>query len=248
MLEVRSRIHVNRYFADKLYFSDLFKVVHYFSYLGDVSKIPSFYLRKQGVSCFTDLTKSMDEIMAKMKPNTRNEIRRAMKEGCVFEVSDDLDEFVAFYNAFCDSKGLDDYASKARILKYKNVLITKVRQDETLLARHVNILDREGRSAFLMFSCSERLSEGVDRKLIGWGNKFLHYKDLEYLKDHGYVRYDWSGICLDPKDERYTIGQFKLSFGGEVVYPLMLRTPLFAALECTRVIIMKLRRLIRGRR
>ena len=248
MLEVRSRIHVNRYFADKLYFSDLFKVVHYFSYLGDASKIPWFYLRKQGVSCFTNLTMSMDEIMSKMKSNTRNEIRRAVKEGCVFEVSDDIDEFIAFYNAFCDSKGLNDYTSKDRILKYKNVLITKVRCGDTLLAMHANIMDSEGKTAFLMFSCSQRLSDGVDRKLIGWGNKFLHYKDLEYLKDHGYTRYDWSGICLDPNDERYTIGQFKLSFGGEIVYPLMLRTPLFAVLERIRLAVMKIRRLIRGRR
>lgn len=248
MLEVRSRIHTNRYFATELQFADIFKGVHYFSYLGDVAKIPWFYLRRQGVSCFTDLTQDMDVIIAHMKSNTRNEIRRAMKEGCEFAVSNDLDEFVAFYNAFCDSKGLNDYTSKSRILKYKSFLITKVFKGEALLAMHVNILDAEGKVAFLMFSCSQRLSEGVDRKLIGWGNKFLHYKDLEYLKNNGYVRYDWSGICLNPADERYTIGQFKLSFGGEVIYPLMLRTPLFAVMECSRVVLMKLRRFIRNMR
>ena len=246
MLEVSSRLFKNRYFATELSWLDLFRAIHYFSYLGDVTKIPWFYFRKQGVSCFTDLTRSMGEIMATMKPNTRNEIRRAGKEGCVFEISSNLDEFVAFYNAFCDSKGLNDYTSKARILKYKNVLITKVCHGETLLAMHANILDTEGRTAFLMFSCSQRLSDGVDRKLIGWGNKFLHYKDLEYLKGLGYTRYDWSGICLDPNDDRYTIGQFKLSFGGEIVRPLMLRTPAFAVMECVRSIVMRLRRTIRS--
>lgn len=242
MLEVKSSVHTNRYFATKLVWSDIFRIVHYFFYLGDQSKIPWFYLRKQGVSCFTDLSKPMDEIMSSMKPNTRNEIRRALKEGCTFEISTDLDEFVSFYNAFCDSKGLNDYTNKARILKYGNVLITKVIKDNMLLAMHANILDKEGKVAFLMFSCSQRLTEGVDRKLIGWGNKFLHYKDLEYLQGQGYTHYDWSGICLDPDDERYSIGQFKLSFGGKIVQPLMLRTPLFALIELFRGLLIRFRK------
>ena len=178
-----------------------------------------------------------------MKSNTRNEIRRAIKEGCSFHVDDDIDAFVPYYNDFCRSKGLNDYTSKARILKYKDILSTRVEHNGMVLARHINILDKVGKNAFLMFSCSPRLDENVDRRLIGWANKFLHYKDLELLSESGYIRYDWSGICLDKDDERYSIGQFKLSFGGEITHPLMLRTPLYCLLEVFRGTVMKMRRI-----
>ena len=241
MLEVKSVTHINRYFATRLSLVDVFRVIHYFNYLGDPRNIPFFYLKKTGVSCVTDLSMPMDDIMHSMKSNTRNEIRRAIKEGCIFEVSEDIKEFVLFYNSFCHDKKLNDFATIGRIKKFKDFLITKVLCQDTLLAMHVNILDPLEKRAFLMFSCSQRLVEGVDRKLIGWGNRYLHFKDLEYLKGLGYLMYDWSGICLNPNDCRYSIGQFKLSFGGIVTTPLMLRTPLYACLECVRNLVMKVR-------
>ena len=242
MLEVKSRTHINRYFATELHWTDFFRVIHYFNYMGNKCRIPFFYLKRIGVSCVTDLSMSMDEIMRSMKSNTRNEIRRAIKEGCGFSVSQDVHEFVRFYNLFCKSKGLNDFATVWRIKKYKDFLITKATCNDVLLAMHVNVLDIEGKRAFLMFSCSQRLVEGIDKKMVGWGNRFLHYKDIEYLKEHGFLMYDWSGICLDTDDCRYSIGQFKLSFGGVVTKPLMLRTPLYACLEGIRNLLMKIRR------
>ena len=243
MLEVNARFFKNRYFATGLSWLDIFTAVHYFNYLGDSSKIPWYYARKAGVSCVSDLTLGIEKIMASMKSNTRNEIRRAIKEGCEFRIDDDIDAFVPYYNDFCRSKGLDDYTSKARILKYKDILSTRVEHHGVALARHINILDKAGKNAFLMFSCSPRLDENVDRRLIGWANKFLHYKDLEWLVESGFEKYDWSGICLDKDDERYSIGQFKLSFGGEITRPLMLRTPLYCALEVFRGLVMRMRRI-----
>ena len=235
MFEVKSKTHINRYFADKLHWTDAFRVVQYLSYRGDSSKIPWYYVVTRASSCYTDLTKSMDEILASMKSNTRNEIRRAVKEGCVFSIVEDVDEFIPFYNSFCESKGLNDFTSRAQIGKYKKVLITKATDAAgNVLAMHANILDDASKVALLMFSCSPRLDANVDKKLIGWGNRFLHFKDLEYLKDNGFTYYDWSGVCLDPNSPCHSIGQFKLSFGGQIVDSIVLRTPLFFLLEYVR--------------
>ena len=242
MLEVKSRLFRNRYFATKLPWYDIFRAIHYFNYLGNGKNIPWYYFKKVGVSCVSDLTLGIDKLMAAMKSNTRNEIRRAIKEGCEFYIDDDIDAFVPYYNDFCRSKGLNDYTSKARILKYKDILSTRVEHNGVILARHINILDKVGKNAFLMFSCSPRLDDNADRRMIGWANKFLHYKDLEWLANAGFEKYDWSGICLDENDERYSIGQFKLSFGGEVTRPLMLRTPLYWLFERFRGIAMYVRR------
>jgi len=242
MLEVKSRFFKNRYFATKLSWLDIFHAIHYFNYLGGREHIPWYYSKKVGVSCVSDLTLGIDKVMAGMKSNTRNEIRRAIKEGCTFDIDDDVDAFVPYYNDFCRSKGLNDYTSKARIQKYKDILSTRVEHNGIVLARHINILDKIGKNAFLMFSCSPRLEENVDRRLIGWANKFLHYKDLEWLANAGFEKYDWSGICLDENDERYSIGQFKLSFGGVITHPLMLRTPLYWLFERFRTMIMYIRK------
>lgn len=234
MIEVKSRTHTIRLFADGIRRSDLFKLVLYCGYRGDPKRIPFYYTRHKGESCSTDLTLPMDEILALMKSNTRNEIRRAEREGCEFALVNSFAEFVPYYNGFCKDKGLNDYTSEARMGKYEKVLMTKVVHSGEVLAMHANILDEKSKTALLLYSCSRRLSENVDRKLIGWGNRYLHFKDLEYLKSAGYERYDWSGVCTDPNDPRFSIGQFKLSFGGVLIDSWTVKSPLYAKMEIVR--------------
>ena len=234
MFEVNSLTHTNRYFADKLSWLDIFRPIQYFSYRGDVKTIPWFYKVTKGTSCQTDLTASMDDIFLLMKSNTRNEIRRAQRENIEFALVDNPDEFISYYNAFCVSKGLKDFCSRARLAKFGELLMTKAVHGTETLSMHVNVLNSESKIAFLMFSCSQRLDGDADKKKIGWANRFLHYKELEYLKGMGYTCYDWSGVCTDPNNPQYSIGQFKLSFGGKMVDSIVLRTPLFCLLNLVR--------------
>ena len=241
MIEIKSPTHTLRLFAGHLQWSDVFRVVMYCSYRGDKSRIPFFYSIDKGASCETDLRPSLTEIMAKMKSNTRNEIRRAEREECRFAIDDGFDEFIPFYNAFCDSKGYGDHVSRARLSKFKNILVTRVVCGDDTLAMHVTQLDPTGKIAILVLSGSQRLGKGVNTKLIGWGNRYLHFKELEWLKEHGYETYDWSGVCLDPHNPQHTIGQFKLSFGGTLVESWTLKSPLYAFLEKTRDLFRRLR-------
>lgn len=242
MIVVKSLTHITRLFAGSVCPSDICKLAVYFSYQGDLARVPAWYSKSKGYSARSDLTVSLDEMMAKMKSNTRNEIRRAMKEGCEFEIVKDIDEFVPFYNSFCTSKGLNDFVDRARLVKYKDILITKAMCKGETLAMHANILDPEGHLGVLILSCSQRLDAGVDKKLIGWGNRFLHYKELEYLKDRGYTCYDWSGVVIDPEDPLYSIGQFKLAFGGKLVESWTLKSPLYRLLEGVRNVLIKFRK------
>lgn len=241
MIETKSLSHTVRLFATSLCWTDLFKPVMYCSYHGDLKKIPFWYKKEKGHSCVTDLKLSLDELLGKMKSNTRNEIRRAEREGCAFAVEDGVQNFIPFYNSFCDSKGFADQVSEARLGKFKHLLVTKSMKGETVLAMHVTQLDPIGKTALLILSGSQRLDADADQKLIGWGNRFLHYKDLEWLKAQGYEIYDWCGVCLDPNDPRYSIGQFKLGLGGTVVESWTLRTPLYVFLERAHDLVRKLR-------
>ena len=246
MFEVRSKTHINRYFADSLRWSDFFLPVQYFGFRGK-GGIPWYYKVARGMTCCTDLSVGMEAIMASMKSNTRNEIRRAEREGVRFEVVQGYDEFIPFYNEFCSNKGLSDYTSRARMQKFPKLLVTRVVHDGQVLAMHTNILDEKSRIALLQFSCSTRLAEGVDRKMVGWANRYLHYKDLEWLTNSGYSFYDWSGVCVNRASPQYTIGQFKLSFGGVLTESVVLRTPVFVMLCFARRLFQSARSALRNK-
>ena len=242
MIEIVNKFHTQRLFATSLKTSDLWRAVYYAGYRGDVAKIPFYYKVVHGHSAVSDLRNSMEDLVGLMKSNTRNEIRRAEREGIDFSSDVSFEEFVPYYNAFCESKGLDDRVTVSRLAKYDKTVITKASYQGEVLAMHATVVNIEQKMAFLLFSCSPRLDAGVDKKLIGWGNRFLHYKDFEYLKTLGIETYDWSGICPDPEDPRYSIGQFKLSFGGKLIDSYVLRTPLYCLMESARNMIYKIKK------
>ena len=94
MIEVKTLTHTSRMFATELSVLDFFRIVLYSSYRGDKGRIPWYYTIIRGSSCVTDLRASADEILASMKSNTRNEIRRAIRDGCEFRIEESLDDFV----------------------------------------------------------------------------------------------------------------------------------------------------------
>lgn len=250
MIEIVNKLHIQRLFATELPISDLWKPVYYAGYEGDPSKIPFYYKKIKGETAISDLSKPLDVLVSEMKSNTRNEIRRAEREGIGFEADCSYDDFIPFYNAFSESKGLKDRVSIQRLCKYnKNnkTIITKAYHNDTILAMHATVVNFEQKLSFLLFSCSPRLDADVDKKMIGWGNRYLHYKDFEYLKALGIETYNWSGVCTDPKDECYSIGQFKLSFGGELKTSIVLETPLYVVLTELRKFIWSVKRISKRR-
>ena len=233
MIEVKSKFHVVRYLAKKLSWTDFFRVIRYDGYRGDIAKVPLCYRKKLGHSCCMDISVPLEVVLSAMKSNTRNEIRRAERVGCIAEKVMRLEDFIPFYNAFAEGKGLDDRVSMQRLEKYNNLLITKAVKAGKILAMHANVIGDDG-DAMLLFSCSKRLDKGEDGKLIGWANRFLHFKDIEMLRQAGVKYYDWCGVCIDKNDSRYSIGQFKLSLGGVLIESWCIKSPLYAILELVR--------------
>lgn len=238
-MEIKNRFYIQRFFAKELYLSDLWKAVTYTQYEG--TKKPAFWYKKElGYTSTIDLTKSLDELLSNMKSNTRNEIRRAEKEGCTFEYNFDYNAFIPFYNVFSNSKGLNEDIDYNRIAKYDKTYITIVKHGDTVLAMHAVVVNVQEKVAMLLLSGSQRLDEGVDRKMIGWGNRYLHYKEFELFKSMGIERYEWNGVVVDPEDkECWNISQFKLSFGSEPKESIILKTPLFVILKKVQSLLKK---------
>lgn len=243
MIEAKNKLYTQRFLASKLCFSDLWKAVNYtqLELLGG-GRIPFWYKVSYGHTATTDLTLPWEEIYSRMKSNTRNETKRAEKEGVVMECNYDYDAFVPFYNDFCDSKGIPYKIKSVNTLKkYDKMLITVAKKDNQILCMHATVVNPKDGEAMLFYSCSPRLADGVDRKLIGWANRFLHYKELQMFKEQGFKRYEWHSLVVDPEDSRYSIGQFKLSFGGDLHETINLQTPLFVIMKYIQALLKKVR-------
>lgn len=245
MIEIKKRLYTQRLFATSTRWADRFLPVVYTGYRGDLQSVPKYFKVIDGNSCETDLTRSMDELLSLMKSTTRNEIRRAEKEGCVYEYGYDYDTFMPFYNDFAKTKGLPDHVTLSKIAYYGKPVVSMVKYNGEILVMHLTMIDEDNKLALLLNSGSRRFDENISRNLIGWANRYCHYKDLEAMKNMGLVTYDWNGVCLDPEDERYSIGQFKLAFGGAVTNNPCLLSPAFNMMNRIKSSIFNLKNKVR---
>ncbi|NMM63689.1 hypothetical protein HBE96_13600 [Clostridium sp. P21] len=170
----------------------------------------------------TDLEEDLDCIFKKINKNFRYHINRAKKEdtNCVVFNSDDLmnepdllNNFKKQYAIFTKLKGIDNTYNQAAMEKYMengNVILTKAFKGNEDYAQHIIICD--GINARLLYSVSNFRTEGADRNFIGRANKYLHWNDIEYLKNRGFQQLDWGGISSIVSLNG--VDKFKKHFGG----------------------------------
>ena len=138
---------------------------------------------------------------------------------------------------------MEDKINEHTLEKYNRTLITMAKRGNTVLAMHATVINKEDKEAMLLYSCSTRLNTDVDKKLIGWSNRFLHYQEFMLFKKWGIERYEWNGICTNPElRDVYNISLFKLSFGSEAKPQLNLRTPLFVLFKELQKLLKKMRK------
>lgn len=199
--------------ANRVDFIDFFRPSQYNGFQGE---IPCFMKKDMRHTLVIDLTQTDEEIMQGMKSNTRNEVRRAIRENFFFEPVTDYEEFVRFYNDFAMEKNIDTI-NIGHLQKYgENLLLFKSGVNGITMTMHASFVDNDLKQVALLYSASVRFGDGIDKKNVGFSNRFLHYMEFLKFKEFGYKTYDFEGVCTDPEDkERYPIGQFKSGFGGE---------------------------------
>lgn len=239
MIEINRSVYRLVVYANKVNRWDFLRFACYSSLRSD--KVPAFFVKEIRSTVCIDLSLSEDDLLMGMKSNTRNEIRKGIRDGYLFELSDNVNEFVKYYNEFAEEKGLDKIGELS-VKKYDKYIITKCLFDNHILAMHVSILDNTNHIARLLYSASLRLQVNVDRKSISIANRFLHYQELLYFRDIGLKQYDFAGICEDEKNkELFGIGQFKKGFGGTVVPAIFVYSPLLYMLLIFKKFLKKFR-------
>lgn len=219
-------------------FVDYFRLACYNSYRG--KEAPIFWHCRHGNTSVIDLSQSAEDIFSGIKSNFRNEIRRAEKEGVTLAIEENVASFVKYYNEFAIQKGLSAITAK-NVTKYPSKIITKaLGPSGEVLTYHAYIIDEEDKRVYLLYSASKRLDESVDTKLIGYANKFLHFKDIEMFKEKGMAIYDFNGIGGDDFSKPATgIRLFKMSFGGTTEQTLNYNSPLMSLALYVRKILHK---------
>lgn len=166
-----------------------------------------------------DLSKELSQIEQDFHPKTAYEIRRALKDGITTCLENDIARFLNFYNEFADTKKLQRLSNGLRDYE-DQLLITKAVVNQQDVVMHAYICDFELKRARLLHSASlfRKQSSPGQKAVIGRANRFLHFKDMVFLKEKGFVTYDLGGYAIDVTDQELVrINQFKDGFGGKLV-------------------------------
>ncbi len=130
-------------------------------------------------------------------------------------------EFICFYIAFCESKGIrheSEAAMRELLLRYRDaegLSIHKAVYEGSILVYHTYLVGEKWARSLHSASLF-RTIENLDSHLISSSNRLLHYEDMLYFKQQGYTTYDWGGAGLG--EDVKNITEFKESFGGKEAY------------------------------
>ena len=163
--------------------------------------------------------------MMRCERNVRNEIRRAEKDGavCRYYTSDDLccrDELIVqFDDAYAEMHRKKEMTVVSvanymrQLCKAEMLSLSVCEYEGETVAYHVYIVG-DG-IARLLYSVSvfRDTENSSKRTAVGRCNRYLHYADMLWLKEHGFTVYDWGGYATDPA--LASINAFKKGFGGE---------------------------------
>jgi hypothetical protein len=167
-----------------------------------------------------DLEDSEDDIFKKFHSNSRNEIRKNLKDDNVtfhsIEVLSeiDVDNFIKDLDIFMGQKehSVDTNFQLQQLKDYKsNIILTEVKKDDTVLASHLYLFD--DKRARYKSGISFRMNKNIDPKVVGRANRGLHWFDIKLLQNKGLKLYDLGGIAHNTEDKaKININKFKEKF------------------------------------
>jgi hypothetical protein len=173
------------------------------------------------LSLATDLSLEDGEIMDKFSKDCRYEIRRAeTRDGLETEFlrkpEGRLDEFREFYDTFAGQKSVvpSDHRWLVAACESDQLALSSASRNGEVLVWHAYVISAN--TARLQYSGSCFRNRPSDyRALVGRANRWLHWRDMQRLKELGMLHYDWGGLFADESAlERAGINRFKREFGG----------------------------------
>ena len=174
-----------------------------------------------------DLTAPEETLFERIKKDSRNEIRRAQRDGVRYRSWTQcdaavLEEFCSFYSRVASAAGMPEL-NRARLSAMTHTarvfLSCSEAPEGQTLTWHAYYVS--GVRARLIHSASiaATLADASARNGAGHANRFHHWRDMMELKRAGMKLYDfggWSPLLADEK--RLGINRFKEEFGGTLIH------------------------------
>lgn len=163
----------------------------------------------------------LDAVWDGMDGDCRKKIRRAEKEGFNIHVNSDYEEYVQMHRDFWKSKKLPLYDTRVLeqtedfIRRYGTLFTAEL--NGRLLCGYMAIHDDEYMRG--LQAASRRLeTDEYLKKMIGFGNRLLVWKAIEYADSKGILQFDLGGYYTGeaPNPELEGINRFKRGFGGQL--------------------------------
>lgn len=166
--------------------------------------------RRSKFTSVVDLSPDDTALLESFSPNTRYEVRRAMREGFAFAPVEDLAQF-------CRFTGL---AQDVVAPYWPQMAATQVSLESEVISMHSYLVDPTALRVALHQSVSIYRAEASPnrRSMMARANRWLHYRDMLWFKEQGFVAYDWGGISVGTqKVKLQQVNRFKEGFGGRLV-------------------------------
>ena len=174
-----------------------------------------------------DLTLEPEDIKSCFAKNCKYEVNRAERENVAYRIlhgteitDEDIDVFLDFFKKFWETKDIqfddeDELRRDFRLYRDMDVLVLSIGSVEGEDAIYHTYVHDEKRARLWHSASLYRLlndEEGDSRKIIGMGNRYLHYRDMLFFKERGLTEYDWGGA--GKTEDVASITKFKEAFGG----------------------------------
>lgn len=170
---------------------------------------------------YVDLTKDVNSIFNNFSKTYRNIIRRAIKEGVVVEISEDLsfvDELIAAYHQMTNRKNIEELNS----LLMKKIMTSLISSKKGIIVRtlyndksyNYAFIAKSKETARYLYGASLHVPKNF---IVG---QHLHFEVIKYLKKKGFKYYDLGGVKsfdVQKDDDSYGVFYFKKNFGGNEV-------------------------------
>jgi lipid II:glycine glycyltransferase (peptidoglycan interpeptide bridge formation enzyme) len=204
------------YFADKPMFS-FNPFLKYYQCKGNNQYW--WLIRKPFFTKVISLIKSPEEILLGFDKNTRYEILRSEKEKIIEILPEgSLSHFSQIQN---EINKLKQNNTKINLSAYRdNICFTTCLFNGNPIIVHSYLMDKNLKRTRLLhsLSLSESIADKSVRAMYGRANRQLHYMDIVYYKEKGYLVYDLGGYAYNSLDNKLQgINKFKDGFGGELI-------------------------------